>query len=245
MESILNTRDIRFPDTRINILLRGGIVSRDALKNSTNSIIDMHDVPFGIAKRINDVTRLDVKQGENVWDSIPCGDEEGLRSAYVCNKEELTESEVVGQMTITEFDNMAADDRVYNEASIDDEYPDQKDEAISDEIKVEETPLVEEAVGETDYTKDDSEVEESEDEVSADEITEAEESEISDAPPTEDMETVDINGGTYPAGDEFQEKEVEELTVTTTSTTVMYNQNQQNNAIRRQVNINNKKKHRH
>lgn len=232
MESILNTRDIRFPDTRINVLLRGGIVSRDTLKNSTNSIIDMHDVPFGIAKRINDVTRLDVKQGEDVWDSIPCGDEEGLRSAYVYNKEEPVELEVAGQMTIMEFDKTATDDRVYNEASVDDEYPDQKDVVISDEIKIEETKA---EVNETPLVGE-----------AANEIAEVEESEISDAPSTEDMEAAYINGRTYPVGDEFQEKEIEESTVTTTSSTAaVHNQNRQNNVVRRQVNINNKKKHRH
>ena len=95
MSVILNTKDIRFTDTKINILLRGGIVSRDDLRNSKNSIIKMNDVPFGVAKRINDITAIDVKEDKelNNWYRIGCGDTEELVAVYT-KKTEANEIEV-------------------------------------------------------------------------------------------------------------------------------------------------------
>lgn len=95
MSVILNTKDIRFTDTKINILLRGGVVSRDDLRNSKNSIIEMNDVPFGVAKRINDITAIDVKEDKelNNWYRIGCGDTEELVAVYT-KKTEANEIEV-------------------------------------------------------------------------------------------------------------------------------------------------------
>ena len=95
MSVILNTKDIRFTDAKINILLRGGIVSRDDLRNSKNSIIEMNDVPFGVAKRINDITVIDVKEDRelNNWYRIGCGDTEELVAVYT-KKTEANEIEV-------------------------------------------------------------------------------------------------------------------------------------------------------
>lgn len=81
MNGILTTKDIRFPDKKINVLLRGGIVSRDQIKNVKDSILEMTDVPFGIAKRINAVTAIDINNHDN-WETILCGDEDHLKQVY-------------------------------------------------------------------------------------------------------------------------------------------------------------------
>ena len=84
MNVILDTKDIRFSDSKINILLRGGVVTRDVLRNSANNIIDMYDVPFGVAKRINDITAIDVREDKelNNWYHIVCGDTKELAAVY-------------------------------------------------------------------------------------------------------------------------------------------------------------------
>ena len=81
MNGFTELKDIRFPDTKANILLRGGMISRENLMNVKNSMITMCDVHFGIAKRINDVTSLEVKYLDE-WRSVMCGDTTTLQSIY-------------------------------------------------------------------------------------------------------------------------------------------------------------------
>lgn len=81
MNGFTHSKDIRFPDTKANILLRGGMISRENLMNVKNSMITMRDVHFGIAKRINDVTSLEVRYLDE-WRSVMCGDTTTLQSIY-------------------------------------------------------------------------------------------------------------------------------------------------------------------
>ena len=81
MNGFTELKDIRFPDTKANILLRGGMISRENLMNVKNSMITMRDVHFGIAKRINDVTSLEVRYLDE-WRSVVCGDTTTLQSIY-------------------------------------------------------------------------------------------------------------------------------------------------------------------
>lgn len=81
MNGFTELKDIRFPDTKANILLRGGMISRENLMNVKNSMITMCDVHFGIAKRINDVTSLEVRHLDE-WRSVMCGDTITLQSIY-------------------------------------------------------------------------------------------------------------------------------------------------------------------
>lgn len=81
MNGFTELKDIRFPDTNANILLRGGMISRENLMNVKDSMITMSDVHFGIAKRINDVTSLEVKHLDE-WRSVMCGDTTTLQSIY-------------------------------------------------------------------------------------------------------------------------------------------------------------------
>lgn len=82
MNGFTELKDIRFPDTKANILLRGGMISRENLMNVKNSMITMCDVHFGIAKRINDVTSLEVRYLNEEWRSVMCGDTITLQSIY-------------------------------------------------------------------------------------------------------------------------------------------------------------------
>lgn len=82
MNGFTELKDIRFPDTKANILLRGGMISRENLMNVKNSMITMCDVHFGIAKRINDVTSMEVRYLNDEWRSVMCGDTVTLQSIY-------------------------------------------------------------------------------------------------------------------------------------------------------------------
>ena len=82
MNGFTELKDIRFPDTKANILLRGGMISRENLMNVKNSMITMCDVHFGIAKRINDVTSMEVRYLNEEWRSVMCGDTITLQSIY-------------------------------------------------------------------------------------------------------------------------------------------------------------------
>ena len=81
MNGFTELKDIRFPDTKANILLRGGMISRENLMNVKSSMITMRDVHFGIATRINDVTSLEVRYLDE-WRSVMCGDTTTLQSIY-------------------------------------------------------------------------------------------------------------------------------------------------------------------
>lgn len=168
---ILNTKDIRFTDAKINILLRGGIVSRDDLRNSKNSIIEMNDVPFGVAKRINSITAIDVKEHKdlNNWYHIACGDTEELVAVYSKNidaneikvsfscepkiSEEAKERiDEMADVLVEKIGEMNSDKRTILEDGV----------TVSEEIEIKRTHEPEESE-EVDEVEDDSSDEEDED----------------------------------------------------------------------------------
>ena len=177
MNAILDTKDIRFSDSKINILLRGGVVSRDVLRNSVNNIIDMYDVPFGVAKRINDITAIDVKEDKelNNWYHIVCGDTKELAAVY-SEKTDTKEIEVsfscdpklseeakeaidkAADAVVRRFSDMNSDSEAFLEDSV----------TVSEEVKVERVYGIEESSEDEEYDEvgddhsDDEEEEEEE-----------------------------------------------------------------------------------
>lgn len=173
MNVILDTKDIRFSDSKINILLRGGVVSRDVLRNSANNIIDMYDVPFGLAKRINDITAIDVKEDKelNNWYHIVCGDTEELAAVY-SKKTDTEEIEVsfscdpklseeakevidkAADAVVRRFGDMNSDSETFLEDSA----------TVSEEVKVERVYSIEESSEDEEYDEVDDSYEEEEEE---------------------------------------------------------------------------------
>ena len=160
MNVILDTKDIRFSDSKINILLRGGVVTRDILRNSVNNIIDMYDVPFGLAKRINDITAIDVREDKelNNWYHIVCGDTEELAAVY-SKKTDTKEIEVsfscdpklseeakeaidkAADAVVRRFSDMNSDSETFLEDSA----------TVSEEVKVERVYGIEESSEDEEY----------------------------------------------------------------------------------------------
>ena len=173
MNVILDTKDIRFSDSKINILLRGGVVSRDVLRNSVNNIIDMYDVPFGVAKRINDITAIDVKEDKelNNWYHIVCGDTKELAAVY-SKKTDTKEIEVsfscdpklseeakeaidkAADAVVRRFSDMNSDSETFLEDSV----------TVSEEVKVERVYGIEESSEDEEYDEADDSYEEEEEE---------------------------------------------------------------------------------
>ena len=173
MNVILDTKDIRFSDSKINILLRGGVVSRDVLRNSVNNIIDMYDVPFGVAKRINDIIAIDVKEDKelNNWYHIVCGDTEELAAVY-SKKTDTKEIEVsfscdpklseeakevidkAADAVVRRFGDMNSDSETFLEDSA----------TVSEEVKVERVYGIEESSEDEEYDEADDSYEEEEEE---------------------------------------------------------------------------------
>lgn len=173
MNVILDTKDIRFSDSKINILLRGGVVSRDVLRNSVNNIIDMYDVPFGVAKRINDIIAIDVRKDKelNNWYHIVCGDTEELAAVY-SKKTDTKEIEVsfscdpklseeakevidkAADAVVRRFGDMNSDSETFLEDSV----------TVSEEVKVERVYGIEESSEDEEYNEADDSYEEEEEE---------------------------------------------------------------------------------
>ena len=173
MNVILDTKDIRFSDSKINILLRGGVVSRDVLRNSVNNIIDMYDVPFGVAKRINDIIAIDVREDKelNNWYHIVCGDTKELAAVY-SKKTDTEEIEVsfscdpklseeakevidkAADSVVRRFGDMNSDSETFLEDSA----------SVSEEVKVERVYGIEESSEDEEYDEADDSYEEEEEE---------------------------------------------------------------------------------
>ena len=173
MNVILDTKDIRFSDSKINILLRGGVVTRDVLRNSVNNIIDMYDVPFGVAKRINDIIAIDVRKDKelNNWYHIVCGDTEELAAVY-SKKTDTKEVEVsfscdpklseeakevidkAADVVVRRFGDMNSDSETFLEDSV----------TVSEEVKVERVYGIEESSEDEEYDEADDSYEEEEEE---------------------------------------------------------------------------------
>ena len=173
MNVILDTKDIRFSDSKINILLRGGVVSRDVLRNSVNNIIDMYDVPFGVAKRINDIIAIDVRKDKelNNWYHIVCGDTEELAAVY-SKKTDTKEIEVsfscdpklseeakeaidkAADAVVRRFGDMNSNSETFLEDSA----------TVSEEVKVERVYSIEESSEDEEYDEVDDSYEEEEEE---------------------------------------------------------------------------------
>lgn len=248
MNGFTELKDIRFPDTKANILLRGGMISRENLMNVKDSMITMCDVHFGIAKRINDVTSLEVKHLDE-WRSVMCGDTTTLQSIYA-----LTPSDDKKYKNIVLTDNVEIHS-VQKIESVDEE-PVEETESHEDEIVEEDTH---EEVEVVETASEDEPHEESPEEVSED-ATKTNPAKIDEAFVTgmtvgdaiEGYGIGTITGVTTIASDSTDIVEVSEEPAfdvsnaepTTTSTsTASTTINSQGNA-RRQVNINTHGKHR-
>lgn len=256
MNGFTHERDIRFPDTKANILLRGGVIDRDVLKSATNSTITMA-AHFGVAKRINDVTALEVMVGS--WHPVMCGDTDTLHDLYcMCDDERCDHHEETVAVAEPEYvqEEIKQTPFNYSEPEID-ETAEEVEEIIEEEQVVEEPvvreeipgqetieEVIEEATSEEEPVAEEEEVVETEEEIAEETVEENEEPAVITAE-QETPSEVFVTGMTTSI--DQPTVEVQSNTVASTTTSVNVNNQNQGNA-RRQVNINNnhnaKRRHR-
>lgn len=256
MNGFTHERDIRFPDTKANILLRGGIIDRGVLKSATNSTITM-TAHFGVAKRINDVTALEVMVGS--WHPVMCGDTDTLHDLYcMCDDEHCEHHEESVVVAEPEYvhEEIKQTPFNYSEPEID-ETAEEVEEIVEEEETIEESVVGEEIPGqETIEEVVEEATSEEEPAVEGEEAVESEEKIIEEA--AEESEDPVVIAANQDASSEVfvtgmttsidrPTVEVQSNTVASTTTSVNVNNQNQGNA-RRQVNINNnhnaKRRHR-
>ena len=133
----------------------------------------MYDVPFGLAKRINDITAIDVREDKelNNWYHIVCGDTEELAAVY-SKKTDTEEIEVsfscdpklseeakevidkAADAVVRRFGDMNSDSETFLEDSV----------TVSEEVKVERVYGIEESSEDEEYNEADDSYEEEEEE---------------------------------------------------------------------------------
>lgn len=227
MNGFTHLKDIRFPDAKANILLRSGAIEREHLVNASNSIIELKDVHYGVAKRINDSTAMDIKHSGE-WVPVMCGDTDTLYNIYtmceekVCEHYETPEVAVKTAAQEENHDCIQVDDEPETTESVE-EVSETEEELVDDSVEV-----VEEIPGQ---------------ETIEDVITEIsdEETDIVDEPETAEDEVIESE-------QPIVSDSVESSDTTTTIPNTQTNTNNNQGNARRQVNINNnhsaKRRHR-
>lgn len=185
MNGFTHLKDIRFPDTKANILLRGGMISREDLMDVKNSTIMMRNVHFGIAKRINDVTSLEVRYLDE-WRSVMCGDTEKLQSIYALTPS-VEDAEKYEHKTFTDKVEIKPDQKVEETVKI-----------VEDMIENHIGPSI---VGDnfppsSDDEEETHEEEKVEEEESTEEVEESSEDEVVEEEVHEEVEVADYTGET-------------------------------------------------
>lgn len=235
MNGFTHERDIRFPDTKANILLRGGVIDRDVLKSATDSTITM-TAHFGVAKRINDVTALEVMVGS--WHPVMCGDTNTLHDLYcMCDDKHCEHNEETGVVAEPEYVQEEIKQTHFNYSE-----PEIEEPVVGEEVPGQET--IDVAASEEGSVEEEEAVE-SEGEIVEETVEDGDEPIVTTAE-QETPSEVFVTGMTTSIDQPTVEVQSNTVASTTTSVNNVNNQNQGN--ARRQVNINNnhnaKRRHR-
>ena len=217
----MNNKTIKFNDSKMPILIRNCVVDRDQVKNIKDSCLILEDVPFGIAKNILRHTAIDVQlcKCKDIWKNILCGDEDALIDAYNakydCKSDEEIEDEKPFFNEHPEYEFTSDDEPENVEES--EEEPPEKEEELENQMSL------------LDGDNESEEPKNTETPIGFyDEPEDAESSEVED-----DEETTD-------EVEETEEDDTEPNQVPSNTETPSNSER----VVRRQVNMNNHKKHR-
>lgn len=79
-KEISTTRRIRLPRDKANFIRTKGIIDRSVMYN-TNPIVDIGQIPYGIANKINMYCNMEV-YAESKWNFVQCMDKDMLKKVY-------------------------------------------------------------------------------------------------------------------------------------------------------------------
>lgn len=80
-KEISTTRRIRLPRDKANFIRTKGIIDRSVMYN-TNPIVDIGQIPYGIANKINMYCNMEV-YAESKWNFVQCMDKDMLKKVYI------------------------------------------------------------------------------------------------------------------------------------------------------------------
>ena len=82
---IITSREIRVDRNKANYLRTKGIINRTAMC-TTDQIVNIGEIPFGIANKINKYCNMEV-YAESKWNLVQCMDDHELRRVFLAPKE--------------------------------------------------------------------------------------------------------------------------------------------------------------
>ena len=101
---IITSREIRVDRNKANYLRTKGIINRTAMC-TTDQIVNIGEIPFGIANKINKYCNMEV-YAESKWNLVQCMDNHELRRVFLAPKEitindsiETNDVNVIGDIT--------------------------------------------------------------------------------------------------------------------------------------------------
>ena len=101
---IITSREIRVDRNKANYLRTKGIINRTAMC-TTDQIVNIGEIPFGIANKINKYCNMEV-YAESKWNLVQCMDDHELRRVFLAPKEitindpiETNNANVIGDIT--------------------------------------------------------------------------------------------------------------------------------------------------
>lgn len=83
-KEIVTSREIRVDRNKANYLRTKGIINRNAMC-TTDSVVNIGEIPFGIANKINKYCNMEV-YAESKWNLVQCMDSNELRRVFLAPK---------------------------------------------------------------------------------------------------------------------------------------------------------------
>lgn len=83
-KEIVTSREIRVDRNKANYLRTKGIINRSAMC-TTDSVVNIGEIPFGIANKINKYCNMEV-YAESKWNLVQCMDSDELRRVFLAPK---------------------------------------------------------------------------------------------------------------------------------------------------------------
>ena len=110
-KEIATSREIRVDRNKANYLRTKGIINRSVMC-TTNSVVNIGEIPFGIANKINKYCNMEV-YAESKWNLVQCMDDRELRRVFLAPKKiEQIEINDETDSTIDDGNNVGDDNDI-------------------------------------------------------------------------------------------------------------------------------------
>lgn len=112
-KEIATSREIRVDRNKANYLRTKGIINRNAMC-TTDSVVNIGEIPFGIANKINKYCNMEV-YAESKWNLVQCMDSNELRRVFLAPKKiEQIEINDEANNNIDDGNNVGDDNDIFD-----------------------------------------------------------------------------------------------------------------------------------